>query len=928
MPRINLAINPSLRDGTTVGYAAVGGASLAVTTDYAWYGKNALVVTKAATNGSGVVFAAVPVVAGQPYAFSEYARLPLDIPAEEEAEVILQVEWMNSVGTVISTVTSATLVLDDDTTWYRVGGVWTAPIGATFARASLFQPLTGTAGQRIIVDALLIEQARYIGGYFEDLPTGEKMQIVNKALSAVPQVINGVKLGADIVINGLVLNTIDEEGTVWVCTDLDGWIGQSSPELPDIPRGTEDGSYDVEGRTQARSISLSGFFVPADTEVALTDATNRLVTAIDLVRKGGWLHTHEYPTKAAFVRLAGRPDITTVNARGRTEFKVQLRAGDPIKYHWDDSDPEGYTNLTFDAADVIGTAENIGTATVSGLLTITGPIGAGTTVYNSATDETMTLQESLRGAGLIANAYEVESTNGIATIRTVAPTGLRVGDEVALLNMVIPFSESEQTRIVTAVSDVFPYSFSFEISTDDIDPMSTGGQIRLVNNDVLVIDTYNRAVTYNGEVAGHRNKLTTLTDWIHFAPGENIIEFADNVTEASVIEKSLTSNVVTLKTDGTHFLIPGEQIEVALPEDVPLASKSLTSNVVTLTTAEPHGFSVGDTVDVQSTETSTVVTKSRSANVATLTTQLPHGVAASDQITVALPAVVTPAQKSLTSNVATLTTQHPHGMSAGDSVTVALPTAATVTNKQLNANIATLTTSAPHNFAVGDTIVVTMPAAALVTQKARSGSQVILTTSTNHGFAGGDQVIISLPTTATISGTRSIDGTTNLVTLTASGHNFSLGDKITISGLGPTATATITNGVATTTTVTLTTSTTHNYAVGEKITVASSNARYNGTFYITGVTSNTLTYASAGATVASAAATGTITNVTLQSYYNGTKVIEAVTTNTISYRAWDQAVNTSSTSLGTPTMTNNTNVSLNGTKTIVATTLTTFAYNY
>ena len=925
--RHNLAVDPSLRSETTVAYVGLEGSTLSYNTDYSFYGRGALKVAKTNVNGAGVQIArAIPVIATLQYAFAWYIRLPIELPRAEDAEVLMEIQWLNSFGVVVATDQSAALRMDDDSVWYRIGGVWTAPAVATFVRVRLIQPIPGGVGEAFLVDALLIEQADYVGGYFDNITRTEKMAIAHEALAASPQVINGLRLAADVSINNHILNTIDENDTIWVCTGLEGWWGQTAPELPNIPRGTEEGSYDVEGRLTARSVTLSGFFIPKDNKESLSESINRLVTAISLVRQGGWLVAYEYPTKAAWVRLAGRPTVTTVNAKGRTEFTIPLRAGDPIKYHWNDEDAEGYTNLVFEAADLIGTAENIGTAQVAGNFVITGPAGAGTRVTNATTGETMTLQYPLRGAGAVADAYQVEALNGIATIYTTEANGLRIGDEVALLNMVIPFSESDQTRIVTHVSEVFPFSFSFAIGTDDIDLLSTSGQILLVNNDQLEIDTYNRSVRYNGEVAGHRNRLTTLTDWIHFGPGENLIEFFDEVSRIEVISKSINSNEVTLTTDTPHYFISGEDIEVALPETVALAKKSLTANEVTLTTAEPHGFAVGDKIDVESTETSKVVNKSLTANVASLTTAEPHGVAASDQIVVNLPTTMSPVQKSLSSNVAMLTSQNAHGLSAGDQVTVALPELVTISNKQLTGNQVTITTTTPHNYTVGDTINVIMPSGVTVTKKSRSGSLIVITTSAPHGYSVSDAVIVSLPTTATLTGTRSFDATTNLVTLnTTTAHNFSVGDRIIVS-LNNVDTRTISNRSATTTECTITTSGSHLFSVGEQITVAGVSARYNGTFYISAVTSSTITYVKSGTAEASVASSGTVVSNTIQSY-NATKIIETIPSATsFTFRDWTRSVSTTSGSTS-GTIANTTNQSYNGTKTIVSSSGTTFAYN-
>src|SRR6185437_2302330 len=124
-------------------------------------------------------------------------------------------------------------------------------------------------------------------------------------------------------------------------------------------------------------------------------------------------------------------------------------------------------------------------------------------------------------------------------------------------------------------SDVFPYSFTVDFPTDDVDPIPTNGQVRLVNNDVLVIDTYNRSVTYNGETVGHRNRLKVLTDWVKFAPGDNVIQFFDNITRSPIVRKQITNNVMLLETERAHFLIPGESVNVEIPVTQNLAFKGL-----------------------------------------------------------------------------------------------------------------------------------------------------------------------------------------------------------------------------------------------------------------------------------------------------------------------------------------------------------------
>lgn len=173
----------------------------------------------------------------------------------------------------------------------------------------------------------------------------EENKVVNKGLTALPEpYLSGMKLRADVEINGLKLNTIDENNVVWVVTEIDGWWNLPDPEIPDLPRGWGDGSYDAIGRYANRLITLSGSFLVQKPEDAAV-ARNTLLEAINLVKTGGWLIVDEGPDglrKGANVRLSGRPIVTNVNPRGRHDFSIGFKAVDPIKYEFVDSDPNGY----------------------------------------------------------------------------------------------------------------------------------------------------------------------------------------------------------------------------------------------------------------------------------------------------------------------------------------------------------------------------------------------------------------------------------------------------------------------------------------------------------------------------------------------------------------------------------------------------------
>jgi len=224
--------------------------------------------------------------------------------------------------------------------------------------------------------------------YYEDVNNisaatqAEENKIVNKALTKLPRpYISGLKLNADVSLGSLQLNTIDSDENVWVVTDIDGWWNLPDPEMPDLPRGWGDGSYDTVGRYAARIITLNGSVLvqdPSKTEAA----RQTLISALSLVYTGAWLVVEETPAKASFVRLSGRPLITSVSARGRIDFSVGLKAANPIKYEWvdDDSDPTNNTTNAYNNSDIsnggTATITNNGNIKVPVVIQLEGPISA------------------------------------------------------------------------------------------------------------------------------------------------------------------------------------------------------------------------------------------------------------------------------------------------------------------------------------------------------------------------------------------------------------------------------------------------------------------------------------------------------------------------------------------------------------------------
>ena len=294
--------------------------------------------------------------------------------------------------TAVSTFPAANLDLEEGTVHTHAGYTYVWDGSSTWVLGEYYEPVTRISSRL----------------------QGDENRLVNKALTKFPiPHLSGLKLEADIRLENLVLNTIDEEGVVWVCTDIDGWWDFPEPQLPDLVRGWGDGSYDAKGRWNSRIVTLKGTFLTQDPS-QVPAARAKLIEAANLVYKGGLLVVNEEPAKSAFVRLSGSPDIKTVTARGRTEFSIGLRAADPIKYEYVEDSEDGYNSEVFTPSS--GSA----TATLTNLGNIEVPIlielSQGFTVSNPATPPKIrnndTDQEmSIIGSTVSTNRLEIDTYN-------------------------------------------------------------------------------------------------------------------------------------------------------------------------------------------------------------------------------------------------------------------------------------------------------------------------------------------------------------------------------------------------------------------------------------------------------------------------------------------------------------------------------------
>jgi hypothetical protein len=293
--------------------------------------------------------------------------------------------------------------------------------------------------------------------------------------------ITGLKLQGDISINGLVLNTIDENKVVWVCTDIEGWWNLPDPEIPDIPRGLDDGSYDVRGRWKARDLVLRGSILPPTPAYGAV-ARQTLVEALALVYTGGWLLVNEGTIKSAYVRLYGKPTIENINARGRIDFTLPLRSVDPVKYSWNPNDANGITTTNLTAVAIGNTTSttivNDGNTNVTAVFSITGPLTAPAYIKNTTTNNTIKIIKSLRSNSYVAATSSRSRTSGVSTLTTSAAHKFLVGDTITVANV-----------------DVSTFNGAFTVTAADastvsyVDPGATITNATLTSNIVSVTST-------------------------------------------------------------------------------------------------------------------------------------------------------------------------------------------------------------------------------------------------------------------------------------------------------------------------------------------------------------------------------------------------------------------------------------------------------
>ena len=595
----------------------------------------------------------------------------------------------------------------------------------------------------------------------------EENYYVDKGLAPLqPDPIQKLKLQGNIVLGDFIFNTIDEYGVVWVISDIDGWWQHPEPEMPDIPRGFGDGSYDVQGRYLARSLTIEGSFLtqnPALVELS----RDRLVAATDLVYKGAWLKTGSNPIRATFVRLGGEVSFDTVNSRGRTNFSISLRAADPIKYAWNDQEPDGYEIIELPAKNLTEgysgsvIVTNIGNYTVPCYLEVVGNLVGPATIFNRTTQQLIILTQGLKGSSSanVVNkqlTFDVGQLKDVATLTTTTQHNFRTGNIVSISNV---GAEFDGERLITSI----PTSTTFTFDADAAEVQEVA--FKKLLNSVATLQTVEEhgfspgdQITVSGVDSVFDGNYT-----IDSTPTVNTLTFAKTrVPPRTIISKVLVSNIATLTTSEAHNFILGETVTIsgvdinfdgtyeiiAIPSSTQfsyaatrtnarsIVNKEMSNDIMTLTTSGAHGFVQDEGVNVSEVDLSfnggyfidsltattfsylreratqkTVSIRARTANVATITTSAAHGFAVGERVTIRNVGGGFDGTHTITSLPSNTTFTYANTGSALVSASVSDATvhaqSRSIQSYQVTGNVVTITTNSTHGAILGEDVNVT-----------------------------------------------------------------------------------------------------------------------------------------------------------------------------------------------------------------------------
>jgi len=210
--RTNLVANPSFETDTAGWILNGAGTTIARVTSDSLFGSASLEVTKAAiaTAGARLVSGGlIPVTAGDVLIASAYVKVPA---GNENTNVRVIIGWLDSPGTTqVGTNTNGTpQVVTSSSGWVRLtAGPATAPAGAFNARVFVVTVAAETAGQKFLVDGVLVERDTTVYRYFDTTLAGTFRSTTWNVLTAVAASVRSTTWDVKKAITGLRSTTWD-----------------------------------------------------------------------------------------------------------------------------------------------------------------------------------------------------------------------------------------------------------------------------------------------------------------------------------------------------------------------------------------------------------------------------------------------------------------------------------------------------------------------------------------------------------------------------------------------------------------------------------------------------------------------------------------------------------------------------------------------
>lgn len=578
-----------------------------------------------------------------------------------------------------------------------------------------------------------------------------------------------LKLEANIVLGDFIFNTIDDQGVVWVVTDMAGWWEPPKADIPSVERGFGDGAYEVRGRYQARNLRLKGsFLVPSPSLVEA--ARDRLIAATaNLAFTGTWLKTGSNPIRASFVQLNGDISIDTVNIRGRTNFEIGLKAADPIKYSWNDANPDGFESAEIPVRNVdsdidgTGVIANIGNYSVPCYLEISGPFAGPGSIFNKTTEELIILTQGLKGSisRSVVNKqlnFDVPQLKDIATLTTTGRHDFTVGDGVFISGVGETF---DGEKFITSTPTDTTFTYETEAST--VVPVAFKS---LTSAEATIKTTTEHGLSVGDSVVV--SGVDSVFDGVYpikrVPTPTSIVYDRVRVSPSTLISASLISNIATVNTSDAHQFVVGEQVTVTgagtnydgtytiteTPSSTSfryaatrtnareIIKKQMVQDTVFLKTSAPHGFLVGESVNVSG------VDLSLDGGYTILTTTLPEDFGYKRVRNTQKNVIVV----ARSSNVATLTTSEPHGFVVGEKVQVVTPDGVGYSGTHTITSLPSATTftfanSGSNQVSTSVTSTTASSASRKIASILLAGNVVTVTTRSNHGAIFGEDITIT-----------------------------------------------------------------------------------------------------------------------------------------------------------------------------------------